>query len=189
MQMRERSPGSAAEGEALLGTHLLVDGWNAPAVRLDDASSVRAAVTAAAEAVGATVIDVCVHRFSPRGVTAVATLAESHLAVHTWPELGYFAADLFYCGPGDVDGVVQTLVSAFGAEEVRVRHVPRGPGHGATPRALAPAGSREEGRERHAGAGVVVHEEEKLGIRCPQEAADPTPGTIRSAPPAGSASR
>jgi S-adenosylmethionine decarboxylase len=166
--MRERRSGAEVASEGALGAHILIDGWNASAVRLDDASGVRAAVTTAAEAVGATVIDVCVHRFSPRGVTAVATLAESHLAVHTWPELGYFAADLFYCGPGDVDGVVQTLLSAFGAEEMRVRHLPRGPGHDAAARAVAHAGWGEESADG---------------------AAYQTPGTIRSAPPAGSASR
>ena len=118
-------PGDNAEP---LGTHLLVDGWNAPAGALDDPHRLRAAVTQAADAIGATVIDICVHRFSPRGVTAVATPAESHLSVHTWPELGYFAADLFYCGPMDIETALRDLAASLGAVDVRVRRLPRGPG-------------------------------------------------------------
>lgn len=128
--MHEQAGGDeTTDTDGVLGLHLLVDGWNAPAARLDDADSVRAAVSAAAQALGARVIDVCVHHFSPHGVTAVATLAESHLAVHTWPQLGYFAADFFYCGPGDVDGALRVLGEALAAPQLRVRRLPRGPGY------------------------------------------------------------
>jgi S-adenosylmethionine decarboxylase len=53
-------------------------------------------------------------------------LAESHLAVHTWPEQNYFAADLFYCGAGDSEQAVQMLVDGMGAVEVRRHDVARG---------------------------------------------------------------
>lgn len=97
------------------GVHVLIDGWDAAAEVLNDEAGVREAVVAAATAAGATVVDVCVHRYSPQGVTAVATLAESHLALHTWPEHGYFAADLFYCGTADAEDAVRVLVAALGA--------------------------------------------------------------------------
>ena len=47
---------------------------------------------------GATVVQKCFHMFSPFGVSGVVIISESHLAVHTWPELGYAAVDLFTCG-------------------------------------------------------------------------------------------
>ena len=119
---------AATPAAEAVGLHVVVDGWNASAEALDDEERVRAAVVAAARAAGATVIDVCVHRFNPYGVTAVATLAESHLAVHTWPELGYFAADLFYCGKVSPDSAVRVLATALGAESVDVRSLGRGPG-------------------------------------------------------------
>ena len=47
---------------------------------------------------GATVVQKCFHMFSPFGVSGVVIIAESHLSIHTWPELGYAAVDLFTCG-------------------------------------------------------------------------------------------
>lgn len=109
-----------------LGRHLIVDAWKAPADLLDDAEGIRRALLTAIEAGGVTLIDLCVHQFSPYGVTATATLAESHIAIHTWPEHGYFAADLFFCGKADPQRAADALVRALEAREVRVREFERG---------------------------------------------------------------
>jgi len=53
---------------------------------------------AAAVGCGATVLGESFHRFSPQGVSGVLIIAESHLTIHTWPEHGYAAADIFTCG-------------------------------------------------------------------------------------------
>lgn len=111
-----------------LGQHVLIDGWRASAAVLDDADGVATAVEQAVQAADSTLVNLCVHRFNPHGVTVVATLAESHLAVHTWPELGYFAADLFFCGRGDPRRAVDSLAEALGAGDVRIRTVARGVG-------------------------------------------------------------
>lgn len=67
--------------------------------RLDDLAHVEEVLRAAAEAAGATVVGVHLHHFGPgMGVTGVAMLAESHITIHTWPEAGVAAADLFVCG-------------------------------------------------------------------------------------------
>ncbi|MCM0083027.1 adenosylmethionine decarboxylase [Geomonas sp. Red32] len=110
------------------GTHFIVDGWLAPADLLNDAEAIRAALLEAVEAAGATLIELCVHRFSPVGVTATATLAESHIALHTWPEEGYFAADFFFCGSGNPKDALLHLTSALGAEKYAIREVERGRG-------------------------------------------------------------
>ena len=75
---------------------------------------------------GATLIDLCVHQFSPHGVTATAALAESHIALHTWPEFGYFAADLFFCGKGDPYQAMRSLQKALEAKQVKITEIKRG---------------------------------------------------------------
>ncbi|MBW4649403.1 MAG: adenosylmethionine decarboxylase [Kastovskya adunca ATA6-11-RM4] len=109
-----------------VGTHLVVDAWQAPADLLNDPEGIRRALIDAIAAGEATLIDLCVHQFSPHGVTATATLAESHIAIHTWPEHGYFAADLFFCGQGKPVEAMKLLKTALQAKQVRMREIPRG---------------------------------------------------------------
>lgn len=109
-----------------MGTHLVVDAWQAPAELLNDPEAIRKALIEAITEGQATLIDLCVHQFSPYGVTATATLAESHIAIHTWPEHGYFAADLFFCGAGKPQVAMQVLQTALKAEQVRMREFERG---------------------------------------------------------------
>lgn len=109
-----------------LGTHLIMDAWQCPPRLLNDPELIRAAILSAIEAGGATLIHLHVHPFSPHGVTATATLAESHIAVHTWPEYGYFAADAFFCGHGDPHRALELLREMLGAGQVRVTRMTRG---------------------------------------------------------------
>jgi S-adenosylmethionine decarboxylase len=109
-----------------LGTHLVADAWQSPGDLLNDPERIRRAILDAIEAGGATLIDLCVHQFSPHGVTATATLAESHIAIHTWPEHGYFAADLFFCGAGDPHRAMQVLQTALEAKQVKLTEFTRG---------------------------------------------------------------
>lgn len=109
-----------------VGIHLVVDAWKAPAKLLNDPDLIRDALTEAIRAGGATLIDMCVHQFSPHGVTATATLAESHVALHTWPEHGYFAADLFFCGKGNPYRAMESLKQALQAKQVKVAEIKRG---------------------------------------------------------------
>ena len=109
-----------------MGTHLVVDAWQAPAEILNDPEAIRKALIEAITAGKATLIDLCVHQFSPHGVTATATLAESHIAVHTWPEHGYFAADLFFCGVGDPKRAMKVLQTSLQARQIRIQELERG---------------------------------------------------------------
>lgn len=116
----------------LLGTHLVVDAWQSPGDLLNDPERIRRALIEAITAGEATLIDLCVHQFSPHGVTATATLAESHIAIHTWPEHGYFAADLFFCGSGNPHRAIEVLQNALEAKQVKMTEIKRGfdPGMG-----------------------------------------------------------
>ena len=83
-----------------LGTHLLVELKDCNCDLLDDLDYIRASMLEAAEKTGATIIGESFHQFSPQGVTGVVAIAESHLCIHTWPEYGYAAVDIFTCGEG-----------------------------------------------------------------------------------------
>ena len=109
-----------------MGTHLVVDAWQAPSELLDNPEAIRQGLIEAINAGQATLIDLCVHQFNPQGVTATATLAESHIAIHTWPEHGYFAADLFFCGAGEPKAAMIILQTALKAQQIKIRELDRG---------------------------------------------------------------
>jgi len=100
------------EGIRFAGTHLVIDLWQASG--LNDIEVVRAALHEAAEAAGATLLNIDLHSFTPQGgITGVAVLAESHISVHTWPEHAYAAVDVFMCGDAEPHKAVEVLRHAF----------------------------------------------------------------------------
>jgi S-adenosylmethionine decarboxylase len=114
-----------ADGLRYAGAHLIVDMWGA--AHLDDLGFVERALHAAADAAGATTLDARLHHFSPsRGVTGVLILAESHISIHTWPEHGFAAADIFMCGDCRPHDAVAVLRGAFAPERVQVSELKRG---------------------------------------------------------------
>ncbi len=81
-----------------LGRHILVEFTNCSPEALNDVILIEKGMVEAAKEAGATVINSTFHYFSPFGVSGVVVIQESHLAIHTWPEYGYAAVDLFTCG-------------------------------------------------------------------------------------------
>ena len=109
-----------------LGRHLVVEMWGCNDT-INDPEAVRRAMLDAVQAAGATLLDLRVHTFSPYGVTGVAVLAESHLSVHTWPEYGYAAVDIFTCGPSThPEAAVEVLERYFAPEHLDVQQLARG---------------------------------------------------------------
>lgn len=108
-----------------LGRHLIAEVWSGDPNLLNDPAYLRNSVMEAARAGDLTVLDVLVHEFSPHGVTLVALLAESHLSIHTWPEHGYAAVDVFSCD-GDPEKALDVLVRRLGAAHVETYEVERG---------------------------------------------------------------
>ena len=84
--------------EIHLGQHVLAEFFECDPNTLNSLDKVEKYMVDAALECGATVVQKCFHMFSPFGVSGVVIIAESHLSVHTWPELGYAAVDLFTCG-------------------------------------------------------------------------------------------
>ena len=83
-----------------LGTHLLLDLKECKPELLDDIDFIEEAMICAANEAGATIVGKNFHKFKPLGVTGIIAIAESHLCIHTWPEYGYAAVDIFTCGEG-----------------------------------------------------------------------------------------
>ncbi len=81
-----------------LGRHILAEVHGCDTGILNDHAAVEEIMVSAALKAGAEVREVAFHKFSPQGVSGVVVISESHLAVHTWPEHGYAAVDVFTCG-------------------------------------------------------------------------------------------
>ena len=80
------------------GKHILAEYFECECTYLDSEPAIRNLMREAASRTGATIVGDIFHHFSPQGVTGVVVIAESHLAIHTWPEFQYASVDLFTCG-------------------------------------------------------------------------------------------
>ena len=109
-----------------IGRHLIVELYDCDRALLDDVERMRRLLTDAAQAVGATVLAEALHRYEPQGVSGVVLIAESHLSVHTWPEAGYAAVDIFTCGGLDPRAAIESLRRATEAGALRVQEIVRG---------------------------------------------------------------
>ena len=110
-----------------LGLHLVLELMECRRDLLDDLSFVQEALVEAARAMGATVVGQTFHKFAPQGVTGVVAIAESHLCIHTWPEHGYAAVDVFTCGDNvDPHIAAQELAARFESGDSSVTELQRG---------------------------------------------------------------
>lgn len=83
----------------------------------------------AAEQVGAHVVGESFHQFAPQGVTGILSIAESHISIHTWPELSYAAADIFTCGDQTMpDRAAEIIVAALRCRDPEITEIRRGLG-------------------------------------------------------------
>ena len=99
-----------------VGKHCILELYECDGTKLDDEDFVRSAISNAALRAGATLLNLISHHFQPHGVTGLALLAESHISIHTWPESGYAAVDVFTCGDHTMpESACRVLVEEFGA--------------------------------------------------------------------------
>ena len=110
-----------------LGKHLLLELKDCDEGVLNDIGFLKSALLSAASECGATVLGESFHQFSPQGISGVVVIAESHLFIHTWPEHGYVAADIFTCGNSVQPGkAAQTLIRKLGAKNHSIVEIQRG---------------------------------------------------------------
>jgi S-adenosylmethionine decarboxylase len=113
------------KGVLCAGVHLILDLHGA--IGLDDIDLIEATLRRCVDAARATLLHIHLHHFQPNGVSGVAVLAESHISIHTWPDAGYAAVDIFMCGKADPDACIPVLREAFGAR-IEVNEILRGQG-------------------------------------------------------------
>jgi S-adenosylmethionine decarboxylase len=112
-------------GISFAGTHLILDLWQAH--NLDDLNLMETAMRQAVIEAGATLLHIHLHHFTPNGgISGVAVLAESHISVHTWPEKGYAAFDVFMCGEAKPERCINVFREAFSPERISVNEILRG---------------------------------------------------------------
>jgi S-adenosylmethionine decarboxylase len=108
------------------GLHVLADLRGVAPSLLRDAAGLEALLRRAALAAGARILHGHVHRFGAGGgVTGVLLLAESHLSIHTWPESGFAALDVFMCGGARPQLAVDEIVRALSPAESIIRPIER----------------------------------------------------------------
>ena len=110
-----------------LGKHLIIEFFHCDSTILNDLKTIERHLLTAVKLSGATIIQPFFHQFSPHGITGVVVVAESHFSVHTWPEYGYCALDIFTCGES-VNGhkAMEYMKQSLGAVNASVIEVKRG---------------------------------------------------------------
>lgn len=112
-------------GLVFAGTHLIFDFWGAS--ELDNLELMEAALRECVDVCGATLLHIHLHHFTPNGgISGVAVLAESHISVHTWPERGFAAFDVFMCGDAMPEKAIPVLQRAFKPSSTNVNEQLRG---------------------------------------------------------------
>ena len=125
--MGDRPVDAGGTAEAL-GTHLLLDLNECDSGLLDELDVIEAAMVDAAREAGANILGRSFHKFTPRGVTGIVAIAESHLAIHTWPEHGYAAVDIFTCGESFApDRAAQLIIGSLRCRNPVTTTIRRGP--------------------------------------------------------------
>lgn len=111
-----------------VGQHWLIELSQADPERLASPVQIEHALRTAAEAAGAHVVHAHFHHFGPsQGVTGMLLLRESHISIHSWPELAYAAVDLFMCGQATPDRALSVLQTQLHAASCQVQRLQRGP--------------------------------------------------------------
>ena len=109
-----------------VGRHLIIELFGCEPSRIDDLEHVASGLKLAAKRIGASVVSEAFHRYAPQGVSGILLIAESHLSVHTWPERGYVAVDIYTCGGLDPRPGTEAMAEQFGATQWREQETVRG---------------------------------------------------------------
>jgi len=110
-----------------LGNHLIIELYECHRDVINNAQMVEEKLKEAVRVSGANMVQSVIHEFNPHGISGVIVIEESHFSVHTWPEYGYCALDIFTCGDEiDYHSALQYLKSEFQAQSMSVTELKRG---------------------------------------------------------------
>lgn len=110
----------------VLGKHVILELYGCPQTKLNDIQYLEDTLKEAALSMNATIVTTNFHHFSPYGVSGVVVIQESHLTIHTWPEYGYAALDVFTCGEINLEAGIQYLIQYLGADSHDRKLIDRG---------------------------------------------------------------
>lgn len=114
--------------EKLVGTQakqLIVDLYRCQNPYIDNEDYIRDIIHKVCENIRAGIVQECYHKFMPIGISAVAIITTSHISIHTWPEYGYVAVDIFSCQEEIPEKIYHFLAELLEAEEVETRIIKR----------------------------------------------------------------
>ena len=107
------------------GIHLIAEFWHGK--NIEEPKKIEGILIKAVKEAKSTPLQVVIHKFSPQGITGVVLLAESHIALHLWPEINYLAIDIFTCGEKAMpEKALACLKKVFRPEKVEVKKIKRG---------------------------------------------------------------
>ncbi len=109
-----------------VGAHVLADFWGCRPEKLDDAGLLMQALRDSAQVANMVILGEEEHKFEPQGFTGMLLLAESHISIHTYPEKGYAAVDVFTCGGGLTQKAIDHLKAILEPEHIKEVRIQRG---------------------------------------------------------------
>lgn len=104
---------------------LIVDCYECDEKIINSLEAIKKAVHEGCNAIGTTIVEECYHSFDPVGISAMAVITTSHFSIHTWPENGYAAIDVFSCSREVPDKTAEYLGKLMGAKEIKIRKLER----------------------------------------------------------------
>ena len=110
------------------GIHLIAEFWYGKII--ENEKEIKKILNEAVKESNTTPLKTIIHKFSPQGLTGVVLLEESHIAIHTWPEINYTAIDIFTCGEKSMpDKALDSFKKAFEPREIKIKKIKRGEIH------------------------------------------------------------
>jgi len=108
-----------------MGKHFLLNLYGCSSVLLNDERFLIDLMENAAIASGATVLKTVSHKFDPQGITAICLLSESHISIHSWPEEGKAALDVYTCGTSNPKIVCDIIIQQLNPSEYKLNYIQR----------------------------------------------------------------
>ncbi len=108
-----------------MATQLVVDLYGCDEAVINDLGKIKEIAHQMIRSLKANIVEECYHQFEPIGITYIAVITTSHFSIHTWPEYGYAAVDIFSCDEELPDTAAQILKEAFGAKRHKVSNIER----------------------------------------------------------------
>ena len=125
LRVQKNYEAEAFKKNGYAGIHILADFWFGK--KIEKKSEIKKILLASAKEAKANPLETYVYKFKPQGLTGVVLLSESHIAIHTWPEIGYVAIDIFTCGDDSMpEMALKYLKRELSPKKIKIEKIKRG---------------------------------------------------------------